>query len=67
MRTLIGVGTPRGLQGRLVAILTLVGAVWTRVIDHWRPVDGSIIDHTSAFTPHHRFELLPVGGSEWAV
>ena len=36
MRTLIGVGTPRGLQGRVVAVLTLVGALWTRLIDCWR-------------------------------
>ena len=36
MGTLIGVGTPRGLQGRVVAVLTLVGALWTRPIDCWR-------------------------------
>jgi hypothetical protein len=33
MRKLIGVGTPRGLQGRLIAIMTallpLVRAIWT--------------------------------------
>ena len=29
MRTLIGVGTPRGLQGRLAAVWALVVALWT--------------------------------------
>ena len=32
MRTL-GVGTPRGLQGRLAAARTLVVALWTRIVD----------------------------------
>ena len=32
MRTLTGVGTPRGLQGRVVAVLTLVVALWIRLI-----------------------------------
>ena len=36
MRTLIGVGTPRGLQGRLAAVWALVVALWTRVVDLWR-------------------------------
>ena len=67
MRTLIGVGTPRGLQGRLAAILTLVSALWTRVVDRWRPFEAPFVDHTSAFTLPHRFERLPVGASEWAV
>ena len=29
MRTLVGVGTPRGLQGRLAALMALVIALWT--------------------------------------
>ena len=33
MRTLIGVGTPRGLQGRLAALMALVIALWTQVVD----------------------------------
>ena len=47
MRTLIGVGTPRGLQRRVAAILTLVVALWTRLIDFWRPSDTTFVDHTS--------------------
>ena len=32
MRTLFGVGTPRGLQGRLAAVVTLLVALWTHVV-----------------------------------
>jgi len=63
MRTLIGVGTPRGLQGRLAALLTLVMTLQTAVVDVWRLVAA----HSADFTPHHRFELLPLGASESAV
>ena len=42
MRQLIGVGTPRGLQGRLIAIVTtlwaLIGSLRGRVRGHERPV-----------------------------
>ena len=67
MRTLIGVGTPRGLQGRLAAVLTLVVALWTRFGDFSRDRGTPSADHASAFTPHHRCQLLPVRASEWAV
>ena len=29
MRTLFGIGTPRGLQGRLAAVLAIIVALWT--------------------------------------
>ena len=67
MRTLIGVGTPRGLQGRVAAVLTLVGALWTRLIDFWRPVDTPLVDHTFVCPMQDRFEQVPVGASECAV
>lgn len=42
MRQLIGVGTPRGLQGRLaavfVALLTLLRALADAIAGHWSPV-----------------------------
>ncbi len=41
MRTL-GVGTPRGLQGRLAAVRTLVVALWTRIVDRGPYGDTSI-------------------------
>jgi transposase len=67
MRTLFGIGTPRGLQGRLAAVLAFFVALWTHVIDRWCAVRPSVIDPGSAFTPHHRFELLPVSLSEGAL
>ena len=66
-RTLIGVGTPRGLQGRVVAVLTLVVVLWTRLIDCGRPFDTPLIDHTSVCPIQDRFEQFPVGGSRWVV
>ena len=67
MRTLIGVGTPRGLQGRLAAVWALVVAVSTCVVDLWRHDHTPSGDHVPAGTPHHRFELFPVRAAEWAV
>ena len=55
MRTLIGGGTPRGLQGRVAAVLTLVGALWTRLIDCWRPFDTPLVDHTFVCPMQDRF------------
>jgi len=67
MRTLIGIGTPRGLQGRVAALTALVLTLRTQVIDVWRHHLTPAPDHSAGFTPHHRFELLPGGKSEWAV
>ena len=64
MRTLFGIGTPRSLQGRLAAVLALVIALWTRAIALWNNPGPASADHSSAFTPHHRLELLAVGVSE---
>jgi transposase len=40
MRTLFGIGTPRALQGRVVAFATLVTALWSLTLDvisrRWR-------------------------------
>ena len=67
MRTLIGVGTPRGLQGRLSALMAFVMTLRALVVDFWRHHQTPSADHSAGFTPHHRFELLPVGPSEWVV
>jgi transposase len=56
MRTLVGVGTPRGLQGRLAASLALVVALWMHVTDLWSAGDAVDGDARLVFTPHHRFE-----------
>ena len=67
MRQLIGLGTPRGLQGRLVAALALTVALWTRIVELWRSATTPSADHWSAFTPDHAFEFLPVGASKGAI
>ena len=67
MRTLIGVGTPRGLQGRVAAIMALVLTLRTQVVAVWRHHQTPSADHLPRFTPHPGFELLPVGASEWAL
>ena len=67
MRTLCGVGTPRSLQGHLAAVSVLVVAVWARVLGLWPDLGAPAADDSSPFTPHHRFELLPVNASKEAV
>src|ERR671910_3231561 len=44
MRTLIGVGTPRGLQGRLAALIALVLTMRTQIIDVWHRDQASSAD-----------------------
>ena len=60
LRTIIGVGTPRGLQGRLAALVTLVVARWSRPERRGRD-DGTFLgSHGPAFTLHDRLELVSV-------
>jgi transposase len=67
MRTRFGIGTPRGLQGRLTAFVALLLALWTHVNGLWRAMRPPVTDHEPAFTPHHRLALLPVSVSEGAL
>ena len=67
MRTLIGVGTPRGLQGRLATLMAVVIALWTHLVDLWRDRRTRFADHSFGLTPHHRFEPFPVSVSEGAL
>jgi transposase len=59
MRRLIGVGTPRGLQGRLTTIMSLTTALIACATRRLPPSAASI-DLGVELSPHHRFELLPV-------
>lgn len=63
MRTL-GVGTPRRLQGRWAAVFTLILATWSHVSEPWSDGETPSADHSSAFIPLRRFELLPLGAAE---
>jgi len=62
MRQLIGVGTPRGLQGRFVAILgallTLIRTLWQAGTRHW-PAPRSI-------SARERFRSLNTTSPTWA-
>jgi transposase len=59
MRHLIGVGTPRGLQGRVAAVIATLGALWSLVAERW-PSSGPAPGAPSrSFTPSPRYELLP--------
>jgi transposase len=59
MRTLFGVGTPRGLQGRRAAALTAVPALWALVTDRWIVWSPHPGDFPRSFAPSLRHELLP--------
>jgi len=56
MRHLIGVGTPRGLQGRLAA---MIAARWSLVDAPWIWIGPLQTDPPNSFTPSHCYELLP--------
>jgi hypothetical protein len=58
MRTLVRVGTPSGLQGRITALVASVLAVWTDLAT--RRSDSH--DHGGGFMPHPRLDLLSAAG-----
>jgi transposase len=59
MRHLIGVGTPRGLQGRFAAMIAALLAVCSRVNGPWTFARSRPSDPQRSFTPSHRYALLP--------
>ena len=60
MRQIFGVGTPRGLQGRLAAAMAVVIALWTLREDRWTRLGVRRATCLPLFTPGRRFELLSV-------
>ncbi len=60
LRQLIGVGTPRGLQGRLAAAIAALIALWSLVEAPWTSTEPPPHDPPRSFTPNHCYELLPV-------
>jgi transposase len=60
MRHLIGVGTPRGLQGRLTAAMAVVIALSTLVEDIQITFRHTTGRHSTRIHPSHRFAMLPV-------
>jgi transposase len=63
MRTLVGVGTPRGLQGRLAAVMALIVTLAAHVWSRGRDSSPPTVDRERHFRPHHHFELLPTSVS----
>ena len=59
MRHLIGVGTPRGLQGRVAAAIATLVALWSLVAKPWTSSGPPPSDPSRSFTPSPRYELLP--------
>ena len=57
MRTLFGVGRPRGLQGRLGALIGLLVAF---IAGRWRDVVARVVDHSPYRVPYPRFVLPSV-------
>jgi transposase len=60
MRQVFGVGTPRGLQGRLAAAMAVVVALWTLVDDLRITIRAQRVATRNGLTPSHHLELLPV-------
>ena len=59
MRTMFGIGTPRGLQGRVAAVIAALVALWSLVADPWTSSGSQPSDPSRSFTPSPRYELLP--------
>ena len=60
MRQLIGVGTPRGLQGRRAALIAALIALWALVTERTTSTEAPPSDLPRSLTRSHRYELLPV-------
>lgn len=67
MRTLVGVGTPRSLQGLSAAALAMLMALWAHLRDLWDALGMPSAHHRHVYVPHPRFELLPVAFSKGTV
>ena len=59
MRRLIGVGTPRGLQGRVAPAIATLVALWSLVAAPWTSSGPPPSNPVRSFTPSPRDELLP--------
>ena len=64
MRALVGVGTPRGLQGRLAAVMAVFVAFWTLAHALWRHRETPSADTPASVVPSHRFEPWPIAALE---
>lgn len=58
MRTLTGIGTPRGLQGRLAAVLALYFTLWVVLRDRVTAIRCRGLDLRLFAVPSQRFKLI---------
>lgn len=63
MRTLLGVGTPRGLQGRVGAMIAAIIALCTQIGRRWRNIAAADGDRAARGRSHHRCGLRLVNAS----
>jgi transposase len=59
MRTLTGIGTPRGLQGRLAAVWAFCFTLWVVLRDRVTAIRCRGLDLRLCAVPSHRFALIP--------
>jgi transposase len=59
MRTLTGIGTPRGLQGRLAAVFAFCFTLWVLMRDHVTVHRHRRLNLGLFAVPSHRFALIP--------
>ena len=59
IRTMFGIGTPRGLQGRVAAAIAALVAQWSLAADPWTSSGSQPSDPSRSLTPSPRYELLP--------
>lgn len=63
MRQLVGIGTPRGLQGRLRALLAYLAHLWRLLIAHSRPLRQPEVPSVAAWSPQtHLSRVAPSRG-----
>jgi hypothetical protein len=62
LRRLLGVGTPRGLQGRMAAVLAPSYVIWRLVKELVTGLDLNAADAPPPFTPHRRHERPSIAG-----
>jgi transposase len=58
MRTISGMGTPRGLQGRVAAAIAALVALWSLVAAPWTSSAPQPSAPSRSFTPSPRYEFL---------
>jgi hypothetical protein len=59
MRTLTGLGTPRGLQGRLAAVWAFCFTLWELLRDHVTVPRYRRLNLGLFAVPSHRFAVFP--------